>query len=590
MIKKRYHDVILYRRLLRQTRPYWWQIGIILLLSLLATPFVLLTPLPLKIAVDNVVGQEPVSGFLGTLLPTAVTESETALLTFAVSLLLLIALVDKLRDLVVTVLRTYTSEKLVLSFRSQIFRHIQRLSLAYHDSKGTSDSTYCIQYDAPSIYEFLINGVIPSITSSVTVIAMVYITARIDWQLALVALAVSPFLFLVARSYQGHLRRQWRQAKAIESETLSVVQEVLTALRVVKAFGQEDREQERFIQYSGAGMQARIRLSLVEGKLGVLLKLTTTVGTAAVLFIGISHIQANRLTLGDLLLIMGYLSQLYSPLNTIGKKIGKLQGHLASAERAYRILDRTPEVRETPHALRLKRTKGSVTFRNVSFAYAPPQRVLSDISFAVPKGTRVGIIGKTGSGKTTLLSLLTRFYDPTAGQILLDNVDLRQYKLADLRNQFAIVLQESVLFSTSIAENIAYAYPEASNEQVIEAAKAANAHEFITSFPCGYQTQVAERGIRLSGGERQRIALARAFLKDSPILILDEPTSSVDVQTEVQIMEAMERLMRGRTTFMISHRLSTLENCDVLLVIENGQLIETTSDVSAAIENRFAAG
>ena len=534
--------------------------------------------------------KKPVSDFLGVLLPTPITNSETALLVFAVVLLLAIALVDQLRELVVSVLRTYTSEKLVLSFRSQMFRHTQRLSLAYHDSKGTSDSTYCIQYDAPSIYELLINGILPFITSSFTVIATIYITARIDWQLALIALAISPIFFLLARSYQKQLRRQWRQTKEIESETLSVVQEVLTALRVVKAFGQENREQERFIQYSGAGMKARIRLSLAEGKLGLFLKLTTAIGTAIVLFIGISHIQSDRLTLGELLLIMGYLSQLYSPLNTMSKKIGKLQAHLASAERAYRLLDRTPEVRETPHARRLKRAKGSVTFSNVSFGYDPTQEILKDISFSITKGTRVGIVGQTGSGKTTLLSLLTRFYDPSSGQILLDGVDLRQYKLTDLRNQFAIVLQESVLFSTSIAENIAYAYPNANKKEIINAAKAANAHEFIIKLPSGYETQVGERGVRLSGGERQRIALARAFLKDSPILILDEPTSSVDVQTETQIMEAMERLMRGRTTFMISHRLSTLTDCDVLLTIDNGRLVEMTSDVSKAIESRFATG
>ena len=282
---------------------------------------------------------------------------------------------------------------------------------------------------------------------------------------------------------------------------------------------------------------------------------------------------------------MSYLAQLYAPLKTISKSAATLQSSLASAERAFALLDEAPDVVERPNAGRLLRASGAVAFHNVSFAYNGGAPVLHDVSFDIRPGTRVGIMGMTGAGKTTLVSLLTRFYDPTAGQILLDGVDLRDYKLADLRNQFAIVLQEPVLFSTSIAENIAYARPDASEEEIIEAAKAANAHEFIVSLPQGYETLVGERGMRLSGGERQRISLARAFLKDAPILILDEPTSSVDMKTEAAIMEAMERLMQGRTAFIIAHRLSTLTNCDVLLKIENGRLFDVTSDVSKAIRD-----
>jgi ATP-binding cassette, subfamily B, bacterial len=272
--------------------------------------------------------------------------------------------------------------------------------------------------------------------------------------------------------------------------------------------------------------------------------------------------------------VMGYLSQLYRPLQSISKKVGDLQHSLASAERTFALLDQTPEVIEKPNAMPLSRARSALSFQNVSFAYEGNNPVLQNVSFEVLPGMRVGIAGATGAGKTTLVSLLTRFYDPTSGRITLDGIDLRDYKIADLRKQFAIVLQEPVLFSTSIAENIAYANPDATYEEIVAAARAANAHKFITHLPEGYDTQVGERGMRLSGGERQRISLARAFLKDAPILILDEPTSSVDMKTEAVIMEAMTRLMRGRTTFMIAHRLSTLANCDVRLQIEGGRVID----------------
>ncbi len=304
----------------------------------------------------------------------------------------------------------------------------------------------------------------------------------------------------------------------------------------------------------------------------LLIGLITAVGSASVLWLGVRHVRAGVLSLGDLLLVMAYLSQLYEPLRTIGKKVSSLQGYFTSAERAFSVLDEKPDVVERPDASPLTRARGDVAFQNVSFAYEEGRPVLHDISFEAPAGARLGIAGRTGAGKTTLVSLLTRFYDPLSGQILLDGVDLRDYKLADLRQQYAIVLQEPVLFSTSIAENIAYARPDASEEDIVPAAKLANAHDFIAALPEGYETNVGERGMCLSGGERQRISLARAFLKDAPILVLDEPTSSVDTKTESVIMEAMERLMKGRTTFIIAHRLSTLENCDLRLELEKGRV------------------
>lgn len=575
MTAGRYTDSALYRRLLRQARPYWPHIGGLLLLSLLSIPLVLLTPLPLKLAVDSVIGSQPIPGFLDALLPEAVTSSGvTAILLLTVGLVLVISLLSQILGVASEILREYTGGKLVLSFRTQLFRHSQRLSLLYHDSKGATDSTYRIYYDAPAIQWIAVDGAVPFVTAVFTLASMIYVTALISLQLALVALAVAPVMFLISWAYSRSLRSRWLKVHELDGSALSVAQETLNALRVVKAFGQEEREAQRFVRRSSESLRERVRVTCVESGFGILVGMTTAVGTAAVLFVGVRLVLSGALTLGDLLLVMGYLVQLYGPLDQLSTGKANFQSSLASAERAFSLLDEAPDVVERPNARPLARAKGGVAFRDVSFAYREDGPVLHNISFEIEPGTRLGISGTTGAGKTTLMSLLIRFFDPTTGGILLDGSDLRDYKLDDLRNQFAIVLQEPVLFSTSIAENIAYARLGATEAEIVEAARAANAHDFIIDLPKGYGTEVGERGMSLSGGERQRIALARAFLKDAPILILDEPTSSVDTKTETAIMEAMERLMHGRTTFMIAHRLGTLANCDARLEIENGCVVK----------------
>ncbi len=581
-MNKEDNGVNLYWRLWRQVRPYWRHLAGIFLLSLLSPPLALLTPLPLKIVVDNIVSNHPLPRILGAWLPEGVQRSNGALLAFAVALVVFVALVSQLRDFATSLLSSYTGEKLLRGFRAQLFRHVQRLSLAYHDRKGTADSTYRIQYDASSLKIIAVEGVVPFLSSALTLGSMIYVTTRINWRLAFIALAVSPVIFFVSRRYRRRLRTQSREVKKIESSAMSVVQEVLGAARVVKAFGQEDREGERFLEKSNEGMRARLRLALTEGGVGLLVALMTATGMAAVLYIGARDIQAGRLTAGELLYVMGLLSQLYAPLKTLNKKMASLQTHMAGAERAFALLDEAPDVIEKPNARPLARARGAMVFRNVSFAYNKDRPVLHEISFALEPGICLGIAGTTGAGKTTLMNLITRFYDPTGGEILLDGVDLRDYKLADLRHQFAIVLQEPILFSTSIAENIAYARPGASRSEIIAAAQAANAHEFIARLPQGYETPVGERGMCLSGGERQRISLARAFLKDAPILILDEPTSSVDIKTEAAIVAAMERLMQGRTTFIIAHRPSTLTHCQRLLRIEHGRIVSLETIVPGA--------
>ena len=570
-------DIVLFRRLFSQARPYWPHVVALFLLSLLSSPLSLLTPLPLKIAVDSVIGSHPLPHAIAPLVPEAIAHSPAVLLAIAVGLLVTVALLRQLQGLTNTLLQAYVKEKLVQNFRARLFRHVQRLSLAYHDARGTSDSTYRIQHDATAIQYVLIESVIPFISATVTLVGMIYVMTRIDWQLALIALAISPGLVVTGRIFRRRLRRHSREAKKLESSTMSIVQEVLGALRVVKAFGQEAREEERFIRRSTEGMKVRLRLASLEGSFNVLVGLATAAGMAAVLLIGVRHVGAGVLTLGELLMVMAYMNQLYEPLKTISRKAATLQLHLASAERAFALLDEPSDVEERPNAQLLGRARGAIAFRNISFAYGKDRPVLHDISFNIEPGARLGIAGASGAGKSTLISLLTRFYDPTQGEIRLDGVDLRDFRLEDLRRQFAVVPQDPVLFSASIAENIAYARPGATESDLVAAAQAANAHEFIVRLPQAYDTQVGERGVQLSGGQRQRIAIARAFLKDSPVLILDEPTSAVDDEAEAAIVEAIRRLMRGRTVILITHRSRLLERCTTLVVLENGRLVRDTT-------------
>jgi ATP-binding cassette subfamily B protein len=577
-----YTDSTLYKRLLAQARPYWPHLGILFAVGLLTTPIALLVPIPLKIVVDSVLGTHPLPGPLAGWFPGAGHAPATGL-AIAIGVLLGVTLLAQVQSIGSAWLRAYVGEHLVLGFRARLLEQGQRLSLTYHDSTGTADTLYRIQHDAPALQYVAADGLIPFLSAAISLAAMITVTARLDWQLALVALAISPVLFFLSRRFRRRMRGQARAVKKLESSALQVVQEILHALRVVKAFGQERRETERFVGRGREGLAARLKLALIEGRFGLLVGLTTAGGTAAVLYIGVSHVRSGVLTLGELLMVMSYLTQLYAPLTTISRKAASLQAYLASAERAFAILDEVPDVPERPDAKSLERAAGAVEFKGVSFAYAPGRVVLHDVSFAVAPGTRVAIIGATGVGKTTLVNLLTRFYDPSAGAVLLDGVDLRDYRVADLRRQFAIVLQHPLLFSTTIAENIAYGRPGAPQAEIEAAAVAAHAHEFITRLPRGYDSPVGELGQQLSGGERQRIALARAFLRDAPLLILDEPTSSVDLKTEAVILEALERLMRGRTVFLVTHRPSTWEMCDLGLQLERGRLVKRESPLRMAL-------
>ncbi|OLE71020.1 ABC transporter ATP-binding protein [Candidatus Bathyarchaeota archaeon] len=574
------------QRAFEDLRPYFRPLVVLLIVSLLAVPMTLIFPLPIKLLVDSVLGSQPLPGYLTIFVGSQVSTSLA--LWLAISILMAAAVLTYLQNLVNVWYSNKVGNRMTLDVRTRLFRQMQRLSIAYHDTMGAADSAYRTLNDAPMLRSFGIDSLIPLTTSILTLGAMILVMVFLDWQLALIALLVSPLMFLLTFLFRPRIRAGWRKFRASESAAMAVAQESLGASRLVKSYGQEERKNKELVSHYDASLSASLKVQVDSAIYSLLVGILTAAGLAAVLYIGIGHVQAGILTLGSLLVVNYYVTQLYGPLRNVGQSILDIQMSLTGVERYRAVLDEKPDVPESPHALPLTRARGEIAFKNVSFEYTKDHPVLHGISFELPSGNRLGVVGPTGSGKTTLSTLLLRLFDPTNGVITLDDIDLREYKLADLRNQYAVVHQETVLFSTSVAENIRFAQPNATMDEVIAAATAAKAHDFITNLPNGYDTLVGERGMKLSGGERQRISLARAFLKNAPILILDEPTSSLDVHTEAAILDTIQELMKGRTTMMIAHRPSTLRDCNMILVLEDGRVNRMTTEVESVISGMQA--
>ncbi len=574
------------KRAFEDLRPYLWPIIVLLIVSLLAVPITLIFPLPIKILVDSVLGSQSLPGYLTVFVGSQVSKSLA--LWLAISILMGTAVLTYLQNLLNVWYSNKVGNRMTLDVRARLFRHMQRLSIAYHDTMGAADSAYRTLNDAPMLRSFGIDSLIPLTTSILTLAAMILVMVYLDWELALIALLVSPLMFLLISVFRPRIRAGWRKYRASESAAMAVAQESLGASRLVKSYGQEERKNEQLVSHYNASLSASLKVQVDSAIYSLLVGIVTAAGLAAVLYIGIGHVQAGLLTLGSLLVVNYYVTQLYSPLRNVGQSILDIQMSLTGVERYRAVLDEKPDVPESPNAIPLARARGKIAFRKIAFEYTKDHPVLHDVSFELHAGDRLGVVGPTGSGKTTLSTLLLRLFDPTKGVITLDEIDLRDYKLADLRNQYAVVHQETVLFSTTVAENISFARPNATMDEVIAAATAAKAHEFITNLPNGYDTLVGERGMKLSGGERQRISLARAFLKDAPILILDEPTSSLDVHTEAAILDTIQELMKGRTTLMIAHRPSTLRDCNMILVLEDGRVSRMTDEVESVISDMQA--
>jgi ATP-binding cassette, subfamily B, bacterial len=558
------------RRILPYLRPYWKLAILVLVLTLLAALFSLLLPWPLAIMFDTVLGGRPLPGPLeplfGSLGPIVL------LILLSVSAVALTA-----SQGVFGILEQYFSTKveqhMILEFRSDLFRHAQRLSFAYHDQRLTGNFIAQINLQASGAGAIVV-AIPPILQSIATLVGMLVIALTIDMPLTLLALSVMPFIYFSTGHYTRRIEPRLIKVRGMEGESLSIVHEAMAMLRVIVPFGLERYHYERFREQGERAVEARVDLTVRQTVFSVIVSVLTAVGTALVLGFGAYQILQGKLSGGHLLVMLTYVAAVYQPLEQMSATISSLQEQFVNVRGALDLRDAQVEIEDAPDAVDIERARGEIAFEGVDFSYQRRVDTLKDISFNVRAGQRVALVGPTGAGKTTLISLLPRFYDPARGRVLLDGTDLRKLTLASLRRQISIVLQEPLLFSGTIAENIHYGRLGASTEEIVEAAKDANAHDFIMRLPDQYETRLGERGAQLSGGERQRISVARAFLKDAPICILDEPTSSIDSRTEAVILDSLERLMVGRTTFMIAHRLSTVRNADLILVLNHGRLVE----------------
>lgn len=559
-------------RALRYVRSYRLLASASVVLILLSTATGLLAPWPLKVIVDSVLQDHPLPDFLVPALG-GIAGDRVALLTAVVVAGLAIAVATNALTVLENYVSTKVRENVALDFRSHLLSHAQRLSLAFHDQRRTGKIIFTINNQGGAAGG-LVMALPPIVQSTLLLVGMLWIAWHIDAALTLLSLTVVPLVYVAIGYYIRHIQKRLSQVKGMEAESLSMIHEAMQMLRVVTAFGREGYEFQRFRSHGERTVNARVSVTVQQTAFTLFVNSMTAVGTALVLGVGGYFTLRGRLTVGQLLVVMSYISMVYRPLEQIAKGVSTVQEKVAGMRIACRLLDEEPDIRDAEGATTLATSRGEVTFDHVSFAYRSRKGTLTDVTFQARAGSVIGIVGPTGAGKTTLVSLIPRFYEPTSGHVRLDGVDIRDITIESLRQQISIVLQEPLLFAVSIADNIRYGRLDATTEDVINAAKAANAHEFITSLPERYDTVLGERGVQLSGGERQRISIARAFLKNAPVLILDEPTSAVDSKTEKVILDALERLSRGRTTFMVAHRLSTIRRADTILVLKGGALAE----------------
>ncbi|HSG08989.1 MAG TPA: ABC transporter ATP-binding protein [Longimicrobiales bacterium] len=574
-------------RVLRYMRPYWRQALFSVLATVILSLAALLGPWPLKILFDSVLSSMPLPAVLQPLLGPF--EGDPWVLALVVvSAGFGLTLFGNGLQVVNSYVETRLTQGMVLNFRSDLFQHAQRLSLAYHQRMRAGTLIYAINFQANSAAG-LVTAVLPLAQSALTLVGMFLITHALSPRLALLSLTVVPFLYLAVGHYVKRIQPRLREVRNMEGESLSIIHEAISMLRVILAFGREDHEHDRFRAQGQEAVDARVGVTVRQTAFSLAVNTATAAGTALVLGFGVDEILQGRLSAGELLVVLSYVASIYKPLETITNTVGSLQERFIALEMAFELLDRVPRIRNHPDPVRIGRARGEIVFEDVSFAHDGRPHTLQQVAFRASPGELVGIVGPTGAGKSTLVSLLPRFHDANQGRVLLDGLDIKRIHLKDLRAQISIVLQESLLFSGTIAENIRYGALGATMEQVEAAARAANAHDFITALPDGYDSRLGEKGVGLSGGERQRIAVARAFLKDAPILILDEPTSSIDSRTEGVILDALERLVRGRTTIMIAHRLSTVAHADQILVMDEGRIVEQgTPDALLARNGLYA--
>ena len=549
-------------------KPYRGAIFFALAQLIFISGLELLKPWPLKIVIDNVLGSEPLAwGFALNWSP------ETLLLSACGGVVLIYLLSGGL-----TILYNYTSisigQSMVNDLRADLYGHLQRLSLSFYSRQKVGDLLYRVTADTQAIQTLTMNGFFPILSASGFLAGMFIIMIRLDWQLTLLALIVSPVLFIAVSLLNGRINFAARSASQQESEVYTVVQRAMSAMRVIQAFSKEEEEHRKFMKTSEESMAANLRLYTLQTFYGGTVHVVIAVGTALVLWVGARHVLSGILTPGEMIVFISYLASLYNPISNLVQTYGLIHGAKVGVNRVFEILDVDRDIKDGLRAFPSTGSRGEVIFSRLCFRYLHGKPILQNINLHVEPGKTVAIVGPTGAGKSTLVSFLPRFYDPQIGRVLIDGVDVREFRLKELRQQIAMVLQPALVFPFTVRENIAYGRPEASMDEVVAAARVARIHDAIERLPQRYDTVVGEQGANLSEGEKLRLTIARGILLNAPILILDEPTSSVDAETEELIMEGLHQLMLGRTTFIIAHRLSTVRQADLIVVLREGQIVE----------------
>lgn len=559
------------RKLFARLHPYRLTFAIAIAQVLIMGALELLKPWPLKLVVDHVLTGHPVPWvWLQDRTP------HTLLFIGCLALVLVYALLGAFG-----VLSNYVTinlgQRLVNDFRAELYAHLQRLSMAFHSRREVGDLLYRLTADTFAIQTLTMNGVFPVITSAVLLVGMLVVMLRLDWLLTLISLGIIPLLMTSITWLTRRITALATDMRVKESALWANAQRGIGAIRVIQAFTTEEDEHRKFVDSSTASLDANLRFYTFQTLYTAFINVMMAGGTAAVLWVGATHVLERQLTVGDVLVFLAYLASLYGPISTLMQTWGLIQGGRVSAERVFEILETAPDLVDGPRSLSREEVRGAITFENIRFGYDDSRLILKGIDFQAHPGDLVAIVGATGAGKTTMVSLIPRFYDPTEGRVLLDGTDIRDFRLRLLRQQVAMVLQPPLIFPTSVRDNIAYGRPEATMEQIQRAAALAQLDDFLERLPQGFDTIVGEGGATLSAGEQLRITIARALLRDAPIFILDEPTAALDVLTEARVMQGLEALMAGRTTFVIAHRLSTIRRADTILVLDNGRIAEQGS-------------
>jgi len=553
--------------------PHWGTLTLAFIAVIGESLTDLLEPWPLKIVFDHVFGSKNMPDWLATVI-APIGSDKFSILNFAVVAVIVIAVFGAISSYFEKYLTTSVGQWVVHDLRRVLYSHIQRLSLSYHDQKRTGDLISRCTTDIDAVQSLISQVMLGMLVNALTLAGMMVVMLYLNWAFTVIALMVAPALFFVVYHYTHRIKNASRAMRRQEGEVVSVLEEVLSSIRVVKAFAREDYEQKRFERESRESVERALRARNFKAKLPPIVEIIVASGTCLVLWYGARLVLAGSLTGGELLVFLLYLGKMYKPMRELSKMTDTISKADVGWERIREVLENETQIRDLPGAKRAPRFKGQIEYEHVRFAYNGAGAVLEDLTFDIKPGQMVALVGPTGAGKTTIVSLLPRFYEVNGGSIRIDGIDIRKFKQKSLREQISFVLQETLLFRATVAQNIAYGKPQASHEEIVRAARLANADEFIDRMADGYETMIGERGVTLSGGQRQRITIARAIIRNSPILILDEPSAGLDAESEKLVFDALDKLMEGKTSIVIAHRLATVRRADVIFVVDRGRVVE----------------